>query len=957
MNKLPTTKSAKVILKTATIASMLALTAAVSSMTAHEAFAARPANEKSANYLEAARGYFTKNEWRAAIVELKNALQADPNNVDARVLLGEAHLRMRNGPAAEKEFLQALQRGGNRTDIVLRLGEAYLIQRKFEQVLNEVRVEAAPKDRRYEALILRGSAYLGLRQLEEAEKAYVDAEGFEPKDPAAKIGLARVLLIKRDVKAAQDKVEEALKYAPQNVEALLIRGEIARNDNELKSAYGYFDAAVNAEPENLPARLGRASTLVDLERLDEAQSDVDYIFKAVPDHPMAHYLAARIDWGKRNVPGARDHLQAAGVALENFLPAMFLNGLVSYAENNLEQAAFHMSRVLQMAPNHVAARRVLGMTYMKQNDAQQAVQVLEPLVTNNQADAQVYSILGYAHMQLGELDRGAYYFDKAVKEDPEQQGSRTRLAVSKLALGDFDAAEEELQQVLEKDPKALQASIILAMVHIRNNEPDEALKVAGDLKKNYPDNPVGSYLAGEAYLKKGDYNKARAVLAEAQKVNPGNYAPTLKLAQIDLAENKLDDAEKKYKEILIKKADHVPAMVGLAEIASKRGNNEAAISWLNKAAEVDSRNVNVRLQLISHYIETREFEKAQELATRLTQNFPDEPVAYEALGKIQLVRGDTNGALTNFERLVTLRPDASSAHHLLARAEVRAGNTIEARDSLLAGLDRAPKPGNYATDVEMVGSEAALLLDLIELDAKAKKFDVAMKHAERLGASYPDSSAGEVTKANIYLEQGENDKAIALYKKLEAEGKGTTQTVINLHRAYGAKGQPEAGYAELEKWLETHPGDVIARNVLGSAYISAGKYDDAIRHYETLNQNNKGDALVLNNLAWLYFQKGEAKALPLAEEAHKRAPQSPEIMDTYAWIQVNNGAVQEGLELLKKAVILRPGSPDIRYHLAAAMAKAGQKSEARRELQDLLSMGVSFSEEAEARALLDKLAK
>lgn len=951
------TKSAKVSLKTMTVVTALALATTIIGVGAMDAQAARPVNEKSIGFLEKARDHFERKEWRSALIELKNALQADPNNVAARVLLGETYLRLRNGPAAEKEFLQALQRGGNRTDVLLRLGEAYLIQRKFDEVLKEVRVEAAPKDRRYDALILRGSAHLGLRQLDEAKKAYADAEQFDPKDAAAKIGLARVLLINREIAQAEAKIEEALKHAPQNVEALLILGEIARNTNDMKRAYANFDAAVAAEPENVPARLGRASVLVDLERLDEAQADVDAIFKAVPNHPMAHYLAARIDWGRRNIAGARDHLQAAGMALENFLPAMFLNGLVSYAENNLEQAAFHMSRVLQMSPEHAAARRVLGMTYLKQNDPQQAIQVLEPLANNNAADAQIFSILGYAHMQLGELDRGAYYFDQAVKKDPEAEGSRTRLAVSKLALGDMDAAEDELQQVLSKDPKALQASIILAMVHIRNNEPNKALAVASALKKNHPKNPVGAYLEGEAYLKKGDFAKARTALIAAQQVNPANFAPTLKLAQIDIAENKLAEAEKRYKEILIKKADHVPAMSGLADIASKRGNNAAAVAWLQKAAEADARNLNVRLQLISRYIDMRELEKAQELATQLTQAFPEEPVAYEALGKLQLLRGDNAGAITNFERLVTLRSELSSAHHLLARAEMSAGNLIEARESLQAALDRAPKAGNYNQDAEQVGAPAAVLLDLIELAAKDKKFDVAMRHAETLGKSYPGSVAGDLTKANIYLEQGAHDKAIAIYNALIGGGKGTTQIAINLYRAYVGKNQPQTAMAELEKWLVAHPDDVIARNVLGSGYISAGLYDKAIGHYEVLHANNKNDALVLNNLAWLYFQKGHPKAAAMAAEAHKRAPQSPEIMDTYAWILVNTGEVAKGLELLKKASIMRPGSPEIRYHLAAALAKSGQKSEAKRELQDLLSLGVSFSEETQARALLDKLGK
>jgi len=924
---------------------------------ASDAWAARQVSQESAGYYGKAQGYYKNKEWRAALVELKNALKADPDNIEARLLLGETYLKLRNGPAAEKEFQQALKRGANRTDVTLRLGDAYLLQRKFQEILDQIKVEATPTKRRYDALVLRASANLGLRQLEDAKKDFEAAESFDPKDPGAKIGLARVHLINRDVDLARAKIDEALKVAPKNVEALLIRGEVSRLQNDIKQSFTYFDTAVGLEPENLAAVLGRASVLIELDRYDEARADVDAIFKQAPNHPMAHYLAARIAWQKKDIQGASDHLQAAGQALENFLPAMFLNGLVNYAQNNLEQAAFNMSRVLQFAPDHVAARRVLGMTYLKQNDPQQAIQTLEPMEGTDEADAQIYSILGYAHMQMGELDRGAYYFDKAVAEDPKAAGSRTRLAVSKLALGNVEAATDDLQKVVKDDPKALQASIILAMVHIRNNKPDEALKVAAALKKNHPTNPVGSYLEGEAYLKKKNYPAARAALAAAQKVNPQNFAPSLKLAQIDAAEGKFAEAEKRYNAILAKQPNHVVAMIGLAELADRARKPNEALSWLNKAAEVDPKNVNVRLQLVSRYVDRREFDKAQDIATRLTQTFPEEPVAYEALGKLLLVRGDAKGAITNFERLATLRPDLASAHHLLARAERAGGNLVESQESLKKAYEISPVPTTFGEDVERVGTAASVLVDLVELEAKQKRYNEALAYAADLSTKYPKSKAGEVTKANVYLEKGDFDKAIAIYNATHKANQGSTQTAINLYRAHTAKGDQASGIASLKTWLAAHSNDVVARNVLASAYISKRDYDAAIAEYEYLLAKNKKDPLALNNLAWLYFQKKDPKAAAMAADAYKLAPQSPEVIDTYAWILVNGGAVDKGLELLKKAVTLRPGSPDIRYHLAVALAKKGQKPEARRELQDLLGLGVSFAEEKEARALLNSLGK
>ena len=49
------------------------------------------------------------------------------------------------------------------------------------------------------------------------------------------------------------------------------------------------------------------------------------------------------------------------------------------------------------------------------------------------------------------------------------------------------------------------------------------------------------------------------------------------------------------------------------------------------------------------------------------------------------------------------------------------------------------------------------------------------------------------------------------------------------------------------------------------------------------------------------------------------------------------------------------GSLDIRYHLAAAHARAGNKGMAKSELEDILAANSEFSEREDAQKLLDSL--
>jgi predicted Zn-dependent protease len=112
---------------------------------------------------------------------------------------------------------------------------------------------------------------------------------------------------------------------------------------------------------------------------------------------------------------------------------------------------------------------------------------------------------------------------------------------------------------------------------------------------------------------------------------------------------------------------------------------------------------------------------------------------------------------------------------------------------------------------------------------------------------------------------------------------------------------------------------------------------------------------VLNNLAWSYYQIRDPRALPTAEQAHKLKPDNAAVADTLGTILTEQGDTKRGLELLQKATAAAPKVPQIRYHLARGLAKAGEKSRARDELERLLAAHTEFAERDDAVKLLKQL--
>jgi Flp pilus assembly protein TadD len=159
----------------------------------------------------------------------------------------------------------------------------------------------------------------------------------------------------------------------------------------------------------------------------------------------------------------------------------------------------------------------------------------------------------------------------------------------------------------------------------------------------------------------------------------------------------------------------------------------------------------------------------------------------------------------------------------------------------------------------------------------------------------------------------------------------------------------------LSDWLQEHPNDAAVRLAYASTLHQRGRKSQAIAEYERVLSHQPGSVLALNNLAWLYFEDGDSRAVELAERAYDRAPERAEIIDTYGWLLVKGGRVEEGLSLLERAAQRAPENGDIRYHLAAGLAEAGEKSRARRELSALLDSGKDFPEKSAAQALLAEL--
>jgi len=116
--------------------------------------------------------------------------------------------------------------------------------------------------------------------------------------------------------------------------------------------------------------------------------------------------------------------------------------------------------------------------------------------------------------------------------------------------------------------------------------------------------------------------------------------------------------------------------------------------------------------------------------------------------------------------------------------------------------------------------------------------------------------------------------------------------------------------------------------VLAEQLGARGQTAAAVKQYETVLQRAPNSLVALNNLAVIYQQQKDPRALGLATKAYAAAPGQPLIADTYGWLLVDQGKLDEGIEVLRKAAATPGATPEVRYHLAAALARDGQRDAA-----------------------------
>jgi putative PEP-CTERM system TPR-repeat lipoprotein len=893
-----------------------------------------------------AEKYMAEADYQSAIIELRNVLQANPDDVNARLLRAEASYQVADFATAEANYKRVLALGDDRPDVWAGLGKSMLMQGKVREAFESVVPNLAGKSDQEDHLVVVGDILMALGNLPDAEAEYLKAIEQNPVSPGGLVGRAAIAASQGDHDRARQYLDEATEGNPESDFAWRANGNYLRTHSEFDDAIAAYDRSMLLETATTPladrfiTRMNRVTSLIDLNRFEEAQADFAALQAALPGHPQLSYLKGRIAFGLGDYNQAQIELQQYLSRVPDDPRGKAMLGAVNFSQNNLRQAEIYLSQAVRANVGGETTRRLLAETLLRLNKSEEALEALRAAESEGQSDAMLLAMLGRAEASVGDADAAISYFEQSVEANPENTITSLALAASYLQADRGNDAISVLDAMPDVADMDFRREMLLITAHIRNGDSDEAAAEGDRLLQAHPDDARAHSVAGAMRMSLGDENKAREHFEHALSLEADNTVALYSLAKLALAEKDIDQARRRIEQLLDAHPTFVPGLSMLAAILHQDDALDQIRPRTNAAMAAAPESVAVHVLVARVALAQNEADEALQVIAKIPESAQDSASLSHLEGLALLQKGRVEQALNNLSRAAAHEPNNATLQFDLARARLGKGDYRNALTAIEAF--RALRPDDVRG-----------LVILVEAGIQAGEPRNARPMVEAYANAHPEDMTATMLLGDIEFASGKPLDALTYYEEV-AERNWDRQIAFKLSRAHRAAGTGKSP-EPLERWLRDNPDDGTLRFFYAQALESSADFNGAVSQYEELLQQGKANAVVLNNLAWHYATQGRPEAVELAEQAHEMEPENGSITDTLGWIVFQSGDVGRALPLLREAASQSRDDAEIQFHLASALAAAGENTEAAAIVQELLESGQSFPSRADAERLAESL--
>ena len=405
-----------------------------------------------------------------ALINLRRALEADPDLVLSRFQLGEVLREQGKPEEAAEQYRHALRLDPNHAEAHNALGLILKEGQQTEPALEHFRRALRSDPLSYDAHANSGTIHLQQGKAEEATREFYRALQIEPNNPGVyrSLGVAQARL-GRHWQAVSD-FQQAISLKPDNAEAHynlgLSQSELGRQGEAIEA----FQEAIGLRPDYAEAHSSLGVVYGQAGRLPEAVE--------------AFRQAVRID-------------PEFGEAYSNL-------GLVHGQLGQWREAAAALAQVVRIDPGDAETCLKLGLAYGQAGQFQKAVESFQQAIQVKPDYAEAYSNLGAAYGQLGRHQEASEAFREAVRLQPDSLQAHLHLGTAYAQLGRLPEAIRAFQGATRIKPDLIRLHQFIGEAYTRLGQPRQAIPAFRQVLRFQPGDVEARFHLALAYLAVGE---------------------------------------------------------------------------------------------------------------------------------------------------------------------------------------------------------------------------------------------------------------------------------------------------------------------------------------------------------------------------------------------------------------------------------------------------------------------
>jgi len=896
-------------------------------------------NTTPQEHIAKAKAAIEKRELSISEIELKNALQIDGENAEARFLLGKLYLSQGNSLVAVKELERAHLLNYDANKVVPLLARANLLAENYEDILNLLEdSNNLAIDSKIKYLAYKSIAGVLSGKLELAQGITQKLNALSKSNSYTLLANAYVNFAENKNEAALSLVSQALVVDPKNIDALLLQGHISFALSNFAQASESYKQYEEFQPKVGVTKLLIANSLLRDKKYDEAEKYADIILASVSNQPIANYVKAVAQFEKKDFALAKAHAETALNQNYNLPILKLIAGVSAYNLNNFESAHHHLNAIAkQMPPSHYA-RKVLAISQLQLGLIEDINETLIGFNPTTSEGVNFLSSLSYQLAEIGDLEGAKALAKKATENSSELAAEQSvRGGILKLMMRDFTGVEE-IELALDANPDLEGAELAIAFAALQKGDYEKAVAAAEKWQEKQPD-IAGSYnMLAAIYIAQQKNDLATKALQTSLTKVANNLFALTELAKLNFNEGNKEEAEKFAQRAVDQYPDNPRAL--RYYYASKP--DEQSLTKIKQAYQKNSDNVALSLLYTDALINSNDLVQALAISNAIESNVRTPKKVW--LQRIAIIKkqGNELQVVTTIEKWLQANPYHIEPILLLSEYYVKQTQA----DKALQYVDEALS-GHHKENIVLKIVKVQLLLDSGKL-AEAKE----LYQDPQFETVKPELKSG-VEGRIAFLDKD----FIKAAKKLSPfyDAYPTSQNALLLAVAQRKAEQADNAILTLETYLDNNDSDSKVRSLLANFYLEKQPVK-SIPLYEGMLVDNPRDVVSLNNLAWLNLEYGDLdKALSYSNMAMELAPEHPNVIDTRGMVLLKSGRKVEAWKAVLKAYNLTKGKDDsIALNYAEILILNNELKEATKVLSLVISNSPDIKNRKESLLNLTK---